>query len=324
MGLIEKNIPLSEYEKQALAKQSSSVFFLKLPLPLMRWLVLKNIESYRKPKDFVMPIIPECENEIEVFSHELQGYPNPVKITVYARKEDNNDKKPLFYFIHGGGFMGGNSIVNEGLMRLIADKTGSIAVAVDYNVAPEVKHPVPLNECHEVLNYILENYPVDKTKIIICGDSAGGNLTAVLTLKLLNENGPVPRGQIILYPVCDLSNFDRASYLQKGTTYSGMRKGMMIARSVYLPDEKSQTSIYVSPMLTDFKEPQPDALLLVAECDALRCDGLDYGEKLEVAGGYARTILYKGAYHAFINDLRRSDIADDAAEEILTFVNDRI
>jgi len=214
--------------------------------------------------------------------------------------------------------------MNEGLLRLVADQTGAIAAAVNYNVSPEVKHPVPLNECQMAFMYMLENYPVDETKVFIAGDSAGGNLAAALTLKLLDEGSARPCGQILLYPVCDLAKIDSESHRQKGKAYAGMRRGIQLARTFYLPDRASRTSPYVSPLCAKFRVAQPDALLLIAECDGLRCDGLDYGEKLEQAGGYARTVLYKGAYHAFINHLYRSDIADDAAEEILTFMKDRI
>ncbi len=324
MALVEKTIALSAFEQAALAKQSNLNFIQYLPLFVVRWFVLKNIEKFRIPEGLVLPVMPECAHPLENTRHELPGAPKPIGITVYARKDLSDGKKPLFFYIHGGGFMGGDFIMNEGLLRLVADQTGCIAAAVNYNVSPEVRHPVPLTECAAALDYVLSNYPCDDRCIFICGDSAGGNLTAALTLKRIDDGKTAPRGQIMLYPVTDMDKVDSESYRIKGHAYAGMGKGIRLSRTVYLPDKASRRSPYVSPMCADFKAPQPDALLLVAEIDGLRDDGIEYGKKLEAAGGYSRTVLYQGAYHSFINDLRRSAIADDAAEEILTFIKDRI
>ncbi|MCL2007010.1 MAG: alpha/beta hydrolase [Treponema sp.] len=324
MSLVRKQIPLSEFENEALAGRKGISLIFRLPFPIMRKILLRKIEIFRNPQGIALPIIPDCNNEISYKKIEIKGAHNPVGISIYEPKSSGSVDRSLFLFIHGGAFLGGDSQINEGLMRLIADRTNAITAAVDYNVSPEVQHPVPLNECREALQYLLDNYPINNRLIFLAGDSAGGNLAAALTLKLIDEGGPVPRGQILLYPVCDLARLDRESYLQKGREYFILRRVMLVSRSVYLSDKKSRKSPYVSPIYANFDKAQPDALLLIAERDPLRSDGLDYGEKLRQAGGYARTVLYEGSFHAFINDLRRSDIADDAAEEIIMFINERI
>lgn len=320
-AVVTKEIPLSDFERKAHEKDDGMGGLLLLPLFLLRRAVVKNIEAYRYPEDIEMPIVPPCENPVAYTRHEIEGAYNPVGVSVFAQAGD--EKKPLFFFIHGGGFLGGDSRMNEGLLRLVADEANFVSAAVDYNVAPEVRHPVPLEECRRALQFVLDSYPIDEHRIFIAGDSAGGNLTAALTLLLQHEGRPAPRGQIMLYPVCDLAKIDSESYRQKGAEYRGMQKGIKLSRSLYLPDRASRTSPYVSPLCAEFTAPQPDALLLVAERDGLRCDGLAYGEKLAGAGGYSRTVLYRGAYHSFINDLHRSAIADDAAREILAFVEER-
>ena len=324
MSVIEKNIPLTAFEREMAEKNSGSSLLVKMPLPVMRWFVLRNIESYRNPEDFVMPVMPACGHEIEYERREMEGAPKPVGVSVYFRKADAGKKRPLLFFIHGGGFMGGDSRVSEGLMRWLADKLGIVAASVDYNVAPEVKHPVPLEDCYRAFRYVLAHYPVKEDEMFFAGDSAGGNLAAVMTLKLLAETDLVPRGQILFYPVTNLDSVDSESYREKGPEYAMMCKGIKLSQMVYLPDKASRKHPYVSPAYAQMEKPQPDALLLVAERDGLRSDGTTYAQKLEEAGGYARCIVYKGAFHSFINDLFRSDIADDAAQEMLAFMKERI
>ena len=329
--VIRKNIPLSGFEKAQLAKSGKMTFLTKLPMPVMRWLVMRNIESLRRPKDFVYPIIPDCAHEIEHVRTEIDASPKKVGISLYGRKDDNwtalphaGGKLPLLFFIHGGGFMGGDSLVSEGLMRYMADELGILCASVDYNVSPEVRYPVPLDDCCRALSHVLEHYPVDREKIFLSGDSAGGNLAAVMALKLQDEGGPVPKGQILLYPVTDLFSLNRESYKQKGEEYRAMRMGIRLSQGAYVPDKSIRKHPYVSPIYAEMLRPQPDAMLLIAERDGLRSDGLEYAEKLETAGGYSRCILYEGAFHSFVNDLFRSDIADDAAKEMLLFVKERI
>jgi acetyl esterase len=312
--LIEKAIPLSDFEQAQLEKSSGAGLLLKLPQPILRWHALRNIESFRNPKDIVMPIIPETKREIECTRIAIEGKPNKVGISVYAQKGKDARKSPLLFFIHGGGFLDGDSRMNGGLMRHLADKLDIMCASVDYNVAPETKHPVALNDCAHALDHVLGIYDIDKTRVFLGGESAGGHLAAVMSLKLQDESKLVPRGQILFYPVVNLDRIDSESYRAKGAEYAGMRKGVRLTQSLYVPDKACRKHPYVSPVYTQFSKPQPDALLLVAERDGLRSDGLAYAEKLEKALGHARCVLYKGAFHSFINDLFRSGIADDAAE----------
>lgn len=324
MALAEKSIALSDFEQAAQQGNTGMGWVLKLPLFVLRAVVLRNIDSYRYPKDIPMPIMPDSAHKIAYTRCEIDGRPNPVGISIYRRKEDEGKKLPLLLFIHGGGFLGGDSRMSEGLMRHLVDKVGVLAASVDYNVAPEVKHPVPLQDCHRALQYVLDNYAVDTGNIFLAGDSAGGQLAAALTLKLQDEDGPVPRGQILIYPVTDLDKIDSESYREPGMEYGSMRKGIQLSRSLFLPDRASRKHPYVTPLYAKMSRPQPDALLLIAERDGLRDDGIKYAEKLEQAGGYVRCVLYKGAFHSFINDLFRSDIADDAAAEMAAFLQARI
>jgi acetyl esterase/lipase len=319
---VEKSIPLSPFEIKQAERNSKSGIIFRLPQPVLKWFILKNLEKFRNPEGIELPPDVGCARAIAKERHELDGAPKKVGVSVFS--DNPKEPRPLFFFIHGGGFMGGDSRMNEQLLRIVTDKTGAISAAVDYNVSPESKHPAPLEECEKALRLVLEKCPVDPSKIFICGDSAGGNLAAVLSLKLAAQGGLLPKGQIMLYPVTNMDYLSTESHWQKGPEYLNMRKGILISREVYLAKPQDRKDPLVSPMLAEFASAQPDALTLVAERDALRCDGLDYAEKLARAGGYSRAVLYKGAFHSFINDIGRSGIADDAANEIVEFIKARI
>ncbi|MDR1643745.1 MAG: glycoside-pentoside-hexuronide (GPH):cation symporter [Clostridiales bacterium] len=319
---VEKKIALSPFELKQLEKSANSGLMFRLPHPFLKWAILKNLDKLRKPEGIELPPEVKCDKPISKEQCEIDGTPNKVGVKIF--EDGLPGVKPLFFFIHGGGFLGGDSIINEQLLRVVADKTGAVSVAVDYNVSPECQYPAPLDDCERALRFALKKRDIDPAKIFICGDSAGGNLTIALTMRLVSQGELLPKGQIMLYPVTNMDSLSTESHWQKGPEYLNMRKGILITREIYLSNPKHRRDPLVSPMLAEFDSPQPDALSLVAQRDALRCDGLDFAEKLARAGGYSRSVLYVGAFHSFINDVGRSDIADDAAGEIVEFIKARI
>jgi len=320
--LVRKDIGLTDREVSAHAKSGGASVFAFLPLPMMRWFVLKNLEKLRNPPDIEMPVMPELHNDIVTLEHALKAGEKAPFLKVW-RIRGVQGKQPLFFFIHGGGFMGGDFRINENLLQAVCDD-GFLTAAVNYTCAPEAVFPQALGECEGALLSVLDNEPADPERIFLCGDSAGGNLAAALTIRLQKEKGITPRGQILIYPLLDFSDLDSEGLLKKGPEFSGMRKMIRLSRSCYLPDRASRFHPYASPMLAEFKGRQPDALLIAAGRDGLYSGALAYAEKLEKAGGNARCVLYENAFHAFINDMGRSEIADDAAREIAAFLKGAI
>jgi acetyl esterase len=199
---------------------------------------------------------------------------------------------------------------------------------VEYHVSPEVRYPVALRECEKGLFHLLETPGasrfIDETKVCLAGDSAGGNLAAVMALSLKNLRGFTPAGQVLLYPVTDMSELDNKGSHRRGEPeFYGMRKLVLFARKKYARSKKDYTDIYFSPLLTtEADDPHPTrALLLLAERDGLLDDGILYGKHLRELGGEARTVIYEGAYHAFANALGDSETAEDAYHEIVSFIN---
>lgn len=323
MDLIEKEFQLTDFELKDRENSEQAAKAAKLPVFLIKNHIVRNLESYRKSVNNHAQVQPECAGWISKERSEIQGHCRKIGISVYTAQQTDHVKQPLFYFIHGGGFIAGSSEVNDNLMRLIAGRTGAVAASVDYTLSPEAKYPEGLLDCQKGLEFLAKNdwFNIDPEKIILSGDSAGGNLAAALTLKLKHEKVLNVSKQVLLYPVTDLAYLDGESYRQKGAAYTAMHKFILIARDLYLGSTQDRYIPYVSPVCAKLKGPVPDTLLLLAEVDGLRSEGIRYGEILSKSGTKVRCVVYKEATHAFINNLGKSYVADDAADEIIRFIS---
>lgn len=293
------------------------------PLPVLKGIVLQNLEMLRKGMENPNQVKLNYQNKIIKNQYSTEGFKRSISISVYYSNKEVCGKRPLFYFIHGGAFIGGSSEINDNFMRLIADRTNAIVASIDYNRAPEARYPEALNDCYKGLMYLLnqkEIAEIDETKITIAGDSAGGNLAAALNLKLADEGKVKGYRQILFYPITSFKDIVINSSKKTKIECLGMQKIIELSRELYLNDTTEIDLPYVSPLETQINSQLPDTLILVAERDGLKDNGINYGTKLEENGVNVRTILYKGAAHAFLNNLGKSAVADDSAEEVLEFI----
>lgn len=324
MNIIEKEFPITEFERKEIEINERIAKVAKIPTFLIKFYIVRHMESYRQTVVNYEQVQPECAHQISKERFEIMGKSRPIGVSVYSADHTGQRKRTLFYFIHGGAFAGGSSEMNDNLMRLVADRTDALVASVDYSLSPEAKYPEGLLDCQEGLQFLLRNgrFDIDPDKIILAGDSAGGNLAAALTLKCKDEKILKVYKQVLLYPSVDLAYVNGESYRQKGIAYRSMRKLILVARELYLSSKADRYHPYVSPICANITEPMPDTLLLVAEVDGLRSEGIRYGELLAESGTHVRCVMYKGATHAFINNLGKSYVADDGAEEIIRFISE--
>jgi acetyl esterase len=325
---VYKNFPLRDSEKKAAAdSENTNSKFARLPQPILEFAVGRLLPKMREAS--LLITLPEVKTANEIVKEEYADDvgSGPFSVYFYHRTDLPEGKYPLFYFIHGGGFIGGTYLANDGMMRKFADENDVVCASVEYHLSPEARYPVALRECEKGLFRLLESSEtrrfIDESGVYIAGDSAGGNLAAALALSLKNSYDFTPAGQILLYPVTDMSELDnKASYLRREPEFYGMRKLILLARKKYAQSKKDYADIYFSPLLTTKSDdPHPTrALLLLAERDGLLDDGILYGKHLQELGGEARTVIYKEAYHAFINGIGDSDTAEDAYKEIVRFI----
>lgn len=223
-----------------------------------------------------------------------------VKLNI-VRPLANTDRLPVFIFIHGGGWVLGDYPTHKRLVRDLVVASGFCAVFVNYTPSPEAKFPRAINEIYAVTKWISlygDQINVDKSKIAIVGNSAGGNMSIVASLKSKEANGPEIKAQILMWPVADAS-FYWESYQLYGEQRFLSTSLMKWLFNQYTTSEEGRKDIYISPLQASVEELKglPPTLIIVAENDILRDQGEALGRKLDEAGVEVSTIRFNGVIH---------------------------
>ena len=249
----------------------------------------------------------------------ISGYKNDVTIRIYRPEE--SVKRSLMVFFHGGGWFGGSLWAVEEYCKGVCDQADCVVISVEYHLAPEYPYPEGLEDCYLAVKWAVENkneLNIDEKKIIVSGDSAGGNFAAVLTLMAKDRKEFKINKQVLIYPatVFDFNiDSDEDSPLTRG-----MRKFNKVLFKIYTKGKADPSDPYISPALADDLKNQPDALIAVGDQDFLYKSSLEYAKKLDEAGNNVKFILYKNANHAFIDDTGNSEQADDLVHEASEFI----
>lgn len=224
-----------------------------------------------------------------------------IPVRVFLPKEHTREGISLFF--HGGGWATGDVDTYASACRTMADLTGQTVAAVDYRLAPEHPFPAGLDDCLAVTRRLLG--VVDARDVVLVGDSAGGNLTAAVTLVLRAEGHEQPAAQVLLYPVLQWDHDPETSPFPSVAEYgTGLRLTSIEVHdylSMYEPDPDRRREPLVSPLAADDLSGLPRALVMTAELDLLRDEGEAYGYALRAAGTPARIERVDGALHGFIS-----------------------
>ncbi|MFF3467228.1 alpha/beta hydrolase [Streptomyces sp. NPDC002619] len=228
---------------------------------------------------------------------------------------------PVLVYIHGAGWVFGNAHTHDRLVRELAAGVGAAVVFPEYDLSPEARYPVAIEQNFAVARWIVEegaSKGLDADRIAVAGDSVGGNMTAALTL-MAKERGGVPLvQQVLFYPVTD-ANFDTGSYHQFATGYFLRRDGMQWFWDQYTTDEAERAQITASPLraTTEQLTGLPPALVITGEADVLRDEGEAYANKLREAGVAVTSVRYQGIIHDFVmlNALRETHAAEAAINQ---------
>ncbi|MEV5915867.1 alpha/beta hydrolase [Streptomyces chartreusis] len=225
---------------------------------------------------------------------------------------------PVIIYIHGAGWVFGNAHTHDRLVRELAVGTGAAVVFPEYDLSPEARYPVAIEQNYAVAQWVVRegaDNGLDAGRIAVAGDSVGGNMTAALTL-MAKERGDVPLvQQVLFYPVTDAS-FDTASYRQFAEGYFLRRDAMQWFWDQYTTEEAERAQITASPLRAGVEQLQglPPALVITAEADVLRDEGEAYAGKLRAAGVPVTAVRYQGVIHDFVmlNALRETRGAEAA------------
>ncbi|MBX5456442.1 MAG: alpha/beta hydrolase [Thermogemmatispora sp.] len=209
---------------------------------------------------------------------------------------------PLLVFFHGGGWVICNLDTHDGLCRSLTNGAGCVVVSVDYRLAPEHKFPAAPEDCYAATRWVAEHAAElngDAQRLAVGGDSAGGNLTAVVTHLARERGGPPLVFQLLIYPATDFTA-DTASRRENAQGYSLTLDDMLWFANHYLNSPEEARDPRVSPMLREDLSGLPPALVITAEYDPLRDEGELYGERLRQAGVAVTIHRYEGMIHGFL------------------------
>ncbi|MDX3452621.1 alpha/beta hydrolase [Streptomyces sp. ME02-8801-2C] len=230
---------------------------------------------------------------------------------------------PVILYIHGAGWVFGNAHTHDRLVRELAVGAGAAVVFPEYDLSPEARYPVAIEQNYAVARWIVTDGAakgLDATRIAVAGDSVGGNMSAALTL-MAKERGDVPLvQQVLFYPVTDAA-FDTPSYHQFAEGYFLRRDAMQWFWDQYTSDEKQRDEITASPLRASAEQLRelPPALVITAEADVLRDEGEAYANKLRQAGVPVTAVRYQGIIHDFVmlNALRETQAAEAAINQAI-------
>jgi acetyl esterase len=209
---------------------------------------------------------------------------------------------PVLVFYHGGGWVIGDLETHDVQCRQITAEAGITVVAVDYRLAPEHKFPAAVDDAWAATRWVVARageLGVDPGRLAVAGDSAGGNLAAVVALMARDAGGPAIALQVLIYPVTDVGA-ESKSYSDFAEGYMLTRDGMRWFTNHYLKAPSDAQDWRVSPLRAASLAGLPPALVITAGFDPLRDEGAAYARRLTEAGGQVDYINYGGMIHGFM------------------------
>jgi acetyl esterase len=272
----------------------------KAPRPAVK------LEPLSKVEDLMLPVSHDEEIKCRVYIPEGQG------------------PYPLFIYYHGGGWVLGDIESTDASCRMIANRTDSIVVSVNYRLAPEYRFPTAVEDAYAALEWVYEkgsSFNGDVSRLAVGGDSVGGNLATVVTMMARDRKGPDITAQVLLYPPTNLEcNTESHQTFAKG--FGLDREQLIWFRDHYLRNEEDRCNEYASPLVAEDLSGLPQALVITAENDVLRDEGRAYADRLKKFGVQVEYACEPGMVHGFFGHMAIfSENIESTVKRIDKFLN---
>ncbi|MBT2689378.1 alpha/beta hydrolase [Bacillus sp. ISL-47] len=255
-------------------------------------------EEARQTTDF-SALAGEPEEVGKVENKKISGPGGDIPVRIYTPKGEG--PFPALVYYHGGGWVIGDLETVDVPCRLLTNLANCVVVSVDYRLAPEHKFPAAADDSYAAAKWVAENaasIAVDPSRIAVGGDSAGGNLAAVVAL-MARDKGEISLAyQMLIYPVTNHS-YATESYTENADGYLLTKDSMVWFWNHYLQDEEAGKNPYASPLQAKDLSGLPPALVLTGEFDPLRDEGEAYAQRLKEAGVPVEAKRYDGMIHGF-------------------------
>ncbi|TMB54300.1 MAG: alpha/beta hydrolase [Deltaproteobacteria bacterium] len=241
----------------------------------------------------------EPESVARIENRTVPGPAGEIPVRIYAPV--GTAPFPVLVYFHGGGWVIGNLDTHDGICRSLANRVGCLVVSVDYRLAPEHRFPAAPEDCYAATRWLAEHAGSlggDKGRIAVGGDSAGGNLAAVVALMARDRGGPKLAFQLLVYPATD-TDFETRSYRENSEGYFLTRADMVWFWNHYAPRDEDRRNPYAAPLRAASLRGLPPALVITAEFDPLCDDGNAYAARLREDGVPVRLSQQDGLIHGF-------------------------
>jgi len=235
--------------------------------------------------------------------------------TIGARRYVPADAAATILWIHGGGWVICDLDTHDAVCRLLAVSSGCRVVAVNYRRAPEHPFPAPLEDCWDALGAVAAEGP--DAPLIVAGDSAGGNMSAACALRARDRGGPELALQVLVCPVMD-HDMTTPSYRERGSGPDLFitARDMEWFWNCYIPDPAARSVPDASPLRAESLANLPPAIVITAEYDPLRDEGIAYAERLQEAGVQVTHRHYENMFHDFFSFVNLIDAGNEAVARV--------
>jgi acetyl esterase len=278
-------------------------------------------EAYARSRHALQPEIPPEVAEVRHLA--CPGPAGDIPLRLYRGTQlDPTAPQPALVYYHGGGWVLGSLDSHDGVCREIARRTGITVISVDYRLGPEHLFPAAVDDAMAAACWVADNassLAIDAGRIGVGGDSAGGNLAAVVAIEARDAGGPDIAAQILAYPVTDMS-LTQPSHAKCAELPPIPPDTMRWFFDRYCRSEADKTNWRAAPLLAQSHADLPPALVIVGGYDPLRDEGVAYARKMRAAGSTAEVFEMPGQIHGFLTMnkiVTEAEQAHDAMERAI-------